>query len=154
MLKKGIDNIVDAFLFTIPLTGQILVERETVMPHLLHLTPAERKCYEPFRPHAHKRTAESVTLVRRKTLGMRGTYCGVLGFLSHIQSCAGLSQKTAKDFISLRQEPMEVTGKVEEEHVPCGRTCPRFNVNSRWATVSTSMAPPARWTTILPPKRR
>eukprot|EP00039_Didymoeca_costata_P006492 m.90727 g.90727 ORF g.90727 m.90727 type:complete len:893 (-) comp13278_c0_seq5:46-2724(-) len=82
--------------------GQILVERETVMPHLLHLTPAERKCYEPFRPHAHKRTAESVTLVRRKTLGMRG-----------------LSQKTAKDFISLRQEPMEVTGKVEEEHVPC-----------------------------------
>ena len=52
--------------------GNITVERQTVMPHLLHLTPAERKCYEPFIPHMQIRTQESDTLVRKKTLGMRG----------------------------------------------------------------------------------
>lgn len=52
--------------------GMIKVERETVLPHLLHLSPAERKCYEPFIPHAHLRSAESVQLAKKKTLGMRG----------------------------------------------------------------------------------
>ena len=50
--------------------GNITVERQTVLPHLLHLTAAERKCYEPFRPHFGLRTAESDKLVKKKTLGM------------------------------------------------------------------------------------
>lgn len=52
--------------------GEVLVERETVMPHLLHLTAAERKCYAPFRAHAHIRTPQSDQLAKKKTLGMRG----------------------------------------------------------------------------------
>eukprot|EP00041_Stephanoeca_diplocostata_P032473 m.1040431 g.1040431 ORF g.1040431 m.1040431 type:complete len:965 (+) comp24155_c0_seq5:251-3145(+) len=52
--------------------GEVLVERETVMPHLLHLSAAERKCYAPFRAHVHLRTPQSAALGKKKTLGMRG----------------------------------------------------------------------------------
>jgi hypothetical protein len=50
--------------------GGVITERQTVLPHLLHLSAAERKCYAPFIAHAHLRTRESDTLVKKKTLGM------------------------------------------------------------------------------------
>eukprot|EP00040_Diaphanoeca_grandis_P034440 m.213572 g.213572 ORF g.213572 m.213572 type:complete len:984 (-) comp33153_c0_seq2:157-3108(-) len=56
--------------------GQVKVERETMLPHLLHLNAAERKCYEPFRAHAQLRSAESVQLLKKKTLGMRSFRTG------------------------------------------------------------------------------
>lgn len=79
--------------------GDVLVERETVMPHLLHLTAAERKCYEPFRAHVHLRTAQSVQLAKKKTLGVRG----IRNYKIKAFAAVGVAAE----------------GAVAEEHKPC-----------------------------------
>jgi hypothetical protein len=76
--------------------GDVRVERETVLPHLLHLTAAERKCYEPFRAHAHLRTVQSEQLAKKKTLGMRGIKNYKIKAFASVGSAGAIAAETHK----------------------------------------------------------